>query len=109
MPKKMNRWSVDDVIIPVDLVVPDGANANTSTDTVVFQFTPGGLPPRTQPTSGGWKTGFWVYAGNQLCAAITVGPGTAVGQMQPGVYAIWVNPEDNPTSPKEPVDTLTIY
>lgn len=108
MPKIMDRNSRDDILIPVEVVVPIGANPNVEADVVSFQFTPGGLPPRSQPTSGGWLPGYWnPLMDGRLAAAITVGPGGAV-TLTPGRWTVWIKVSDNPTAPVEAVDVLTI-
>lgn len=107
MPKTMNRNSVDDVLIPVQLIVGEGATADPTDDMVQFQFTPGGLPPRVQPVTGEWLTGFWILDLGKNLAGITVGPGTTVVLTQ-GTYTIWIKVTDAPTAPVAAVDVLTI-
>jgi len=106
MPKTMSRLSTDDVLVPVQLVIPDGANPVTPNDVVEFAFVIGGLPPRAEP-NGSWTTGFWLQTAGQLLAGVRVGPSGAI-DLGPGIWAVWVKILDNPTTPVEAVDTLTI-
>jgi hypothetical protein len=108
MPKRQSQFSVDDVLVPVDISIPEGANPETILDVVQFQFVPGGLPPRSAPVSGGWVNGFWLYAQRQLLACCRIGPGTP-SALPPGSWAVWIKVIDNPTSPVAAVDQLVIY
>ena len=107
MPKTMNRKDVDDILIPVTVTTPQGANPDTSLDTVQFQFTPGFLPPRSQPDDSAWTDGHWLKQGRQLLAAITIGPGT-LWPLSRGTWVIWIKVLDSPTVPVKAVDTVTI-
>lgn len=108
MPKTQNRNSVDDLLVPVQLVIPNGAAKDTDADVVQFQLVLGGLPLRSQPTSSGWVNGFWLRNGSQgLMAGIRIGPGQALTP-GPGRWAVCIKIIDNPTSPVAAVDVLTI-
>lgn len=106
MPKRMDRDSVDDLLCPVAVLVPEGANPDTTVDVVRFGFTVGRPDKRQRPTA--WYDGFWLRDLGQILAGITIGPGTSVPQFLPGSYTVWIWIVDNPTQPKEVVDTLTI-
>jgi hypothetical protein len=103
----MSRQSVDDILVPVVMRIPEGGNPDTSLDVVQFQFTPGFLPPRSQPGDGDWTDGFWLTQGRQLLAGITIGPGTS-WPLPRGTWVIWLKIEDDPTTPIKAVDTVTI-
>ena len=105
MPKTQNRLSTDDLLIPVTLVVQEGANPDPTTDPVYFAFTPGRLPPRMQPST--WYAGYWLQEGTQLLVAILVGPegGVTLGV---GPWTVWVKVSDDPTAPVKAVDWLKI-
>jgi hypothetical protein len=107
--KIQSRWSLDDFLVPVDVVVPQGANPDPTQDVVQFQFVVGGLPARAQPTEDGWVNGFWIRSTQQLLAGVLVGPGGTV-TLAPSAtpYAAWVRIVDNPTTPVQAVDTLLI-
>lgn len=109
MPLSESRFSLFDILIPVTLVIPDGANPETTDDEVLFQLVLGGLPPRAEPTEDGWVQGSWIQPSpGPLLAAISCGPG---GQLTPAVgrWAIWLRVVDNPTMPTKPVDQLVIF
>jgi hypothetical protein len=108
MPKRQSVLSVDDVIIPAGVAIPQGANPNISLDVVQFAFVPGGQPPRRDPLDSEWFDGFWMSQETSYFACITVGPGTAV-VLSEGDWAVWIKVLDNPTTPVACVDTLTIY
>lgn len=108
MPKTQDRNSLDDFLVPVQLVIPVGANPQTDLDVVQFQFVFGGLPKEREPTSDGWLTGFWLtQSPGPLLAGILVGPGGTI-ELPVGRWAVWMKVIDNPTVPVKPVDTLTI-
>lgn len=107
MPKTMSRLSVDDLIVPVQVLVPEGANSDTTTDVVRFAFTVGRPPTDQQP--GTWYVGGWLRDLGQILATITVGPGTSVPAFKPGTYTVWIMVSDDPTSPVAAVDYVTFY
>lgn len=108
MPKTQDRLSLDDVMIPVTVVVPEGGNPDPALDVVQFQFVKGGLPMRARPTDDGWLTGFWITRqSGTLLACIAVGPGGTI-ELAPGRWAIWMRVVDNPTIPTGPVDQITV-
>jgi hypothetical protein len=108
MPKTQDRLSLDEFMIPVQVIIPEGGNADPTTDVVQFQFVNGGLPARSHPTEGGWVDGFWITrAAGTILACVLVGPGGAV-ELDPGTWAAWMRVVDNPTVPVAPVDVLTI-
>ncbi len=104
MPKTMSRLSTDDILIPVQVLIPEGGNATPTTDVVKFAFAPIGTPA---PATTEFHPGFWLNTGSRLYAGITVGPH---GTVSPGVgkWTVWVWIVDTPTEPVTPVDTLTI-
>lgn len=106
MPKTMYRGSVDDLLVPVVVLVPQGANSDTTTDPVYFAFTVGRPPTRQQPET--WYQGSWLRDLGQIMALITVGPGSSVPTFKPGTYTVWVKVTDDPTAPVAAVDVLTI-
>jgi hypothetical protein len=109
MPKRMSVTSTDDIIIPVKVAIPEGGNANITTDVVQFAFVPGGLATRRSPSDTEWNVGFWlVQDSGAVNACITVGPGAGL-TLTRGEWAIWIKIEDNPTTPVVPVDQLTIF
>jgi len=108
MPQHQLRSSLEKFLIPVDLLITEGANPDTSLDVVQFQFIYGGLPPRSQPVEGDWVDGFWITSEvGTLLAGILVGPGGTV-TLEKGVYAACMRIIDNPTVPVKAPDTLTI-
>lgn len=109
MPKAQSADSLDDFLIPVDLVIAEGANPDPAADVVEFQFVLGGLPPRAQPTDDGWVAGRWITRETGvLLAAVLVGPGGGVALAR-GRWAAWIRVVDSPTVPVVPVDVLTIF
>lgn len=102
----MDRDSVDDLLVPVKVLVPQGANLDTTTDVVRFGFTVGRPSARQRPTT--WYDGFWLRDLGTILAGITIGPATTVPSFQPGTYSVWIWIVDDPTQPKEAVDILTI-
>lgn len=116
MPLSQDRLSTFEVLIPVQVLIPEGANPDTGDDVVQYQFVLGGLPVRNRPTessnlptSTGWLDGYWVTtASGGLLAAILVGPDGGVIALPPGAYAIWLRVVDNPTVPVAPVDVLVV-
>ena len=116
VPQRQSALSREFFIIPVQVTVPALANPDVTEDVVQFQFVNGGLPARVWPTEDpnppattGWQDGEWVTTETgQLLAAILVGPGTSL-ELPRAKYAVWIRVIDNPSSPVEPVDTLTIF
>lgn len=109
MPRRLSKLAVDDILVPVNVTVPTGANPSTIDDVVEIALVPGGQPPRRDPLDSEWQTGFWTSNGLGLFATLTVGPGTAFGALEPGRWAVWVKVVDNPTTPVACVDTITVY
>lgn len=108
MPKTQSRWSLDDLLFPVNLIIPDGANPDPALDVVQFQLVLGGLPARAQPTEPAWMNGFWLPAANGvLYAGVLVGPGGTLTPA-PGRWAVWIRVVDNPTIPVAAIDQLTV-
>jgi hypothetical protein len=108
MPKTQDRNSLDDFLVPVSVLIPNGANPDTGLDVVQFQFVVGGLPKRAEPKSDGWIDGFWInQAPGPLLAGILVGPGGTI-QLDPGTWAVWIKIIDDPSTPVAPVDQLII-
>jgi hypothetical protein len=105
MPKTSSIQSVDSFLIPVTVLIAEGANEDPTGDDVAFAFWPVGTPggPLTTATIAG----FWLNTGAKYLAGITYGPGTDV-VLDVGEYTAWLYLVDNPTAPFVPVDTLTI-
>lgn len=102
------RESRDDVLIPVELLIPEGANPDITADPVAFAFIPGGLPLKRRPVDADFTAGFWIRAAGQTLAGITVGPGGTVTLDGPGTYAIVVKVTDDPTAPIVAPDWIEI-
>lgn len=117
VPQRQSALSREFFIIPVEVMVPALANPDVTADVVQFQFVNGGLPARVWPTEDpdppattGWQNGQWVTTPTGLLlAAVLVGPGTGALELPRAKYAAWIRVIDNPSSPVEPVDTLTIF
>lgn len=107
VPKTMDRGSQDDFLIPVTLLIAEGANPSPTEDAVSFAFTIGGLPVRFRPTENDWLPGFWLQSNGLIYAGILIGPplGTILA---PGRWTAWIRVTDNPTAPQVAVDVLTI-
>lgn len=116
MPQTQDRLATVDVLIPVTVPIPVGANPITSADVVQFQFVLGGLPVRNRPTADavppkttGWLNGYWLTpTPGPLLAGILVGPDGGAVALPPGRYAIWIKIVGDPTVPVQAVDQLTI-
>jgi hypothetical protein len=105
---QQSRWSLDDIIIPVSLLIPQGANPDPSLDVVEFQLVLGGLPARAQPKDDAWVAGFWINPPTTpLLACISCGPGGSLTPAE-GRWAIWIKVHDNPTVPVVAVDQIII-
>jgi len=108
VPKTQDRLSLDLLLIPVTVVVPEAGNPDPSTDVVQFQLVNGGLPIRKRPDDDGWVNGYWITReSGTILAAISVGPGGSLTPA-PGRWAIWVRVVDNPSVPVAAVDQLII-
>lgn len=115
MPKTQSRLSLDDFLVPVEMVIPAGANPVLTNDVVQFQFVNGGLPARIEPTEDpnlpqttGWLDGFWIDNDpGPALAGILVGPG-GTAQLPTGRWAVWIRIVDSPTVPVAAIDQLTI-
>lgn len=106
MPKTQARFSTEPVLVPVQVLVPEGVNSDITKDVVEFQFIWGGLPLRSQPTDSGWTAGYWLRDVGGILAAVNVGPTGSIA-LAPGRYAVCVRVHDT-TTPAAPVDVLTI-
>lgn len=85
----------------------DGTPYNPTGDTVKMAFMP--KPPDNVPGTGDWHIGSWAVIGNGAYFAQTlVGPANGGVPLTEGVYTVWVQVEDNPEIPTEPVGELTI-
>ena len=107
MPKTQSRLSTDDFLIPVTVVIPAGGNATPTNDVVKFAFVRASTPPPPPPALATFHVGFWINAGQQLYAGITVGPQGSI-TLSTGTYNAWLWIIDTPTEPVALVDTLTI-